>query len=537
MKQLFNAFPKENQGIAAHTLKGTGARNDGSNSFFRLKKNIFLPLLIAVMTVTMNLQAQVKIGEDKTPEQGALLDLNSAFKGGLLLPNVSITNVELIPTDFTASFTYQERDVNIDLTGTIVYNTNAYTAKGKGVYVWDGYKWDAICAEGKKDGVPMPVPIACPGSNPKPVVWMSYNLGASSATDTIISGEHYDLTTPKGQMKYLAVVLSPLNATKLLDSAVYGGLWQWGRRTDGHQKRTPTSNFPTNNTTASQDGTQYITWASGVYDHTTGQIIENVNVTTAENGTLAPYGKFIKGNSNINYYDWIVFDNVNTSFTSALGMYPARWGNGVVPDTPTGATDAEGNPWNDNGTIKYYQKPVKHPTNDPCPSGWRVPTQDEWETLGNYCDAHTASGEFTVTNGVGNPANNPDLYWVAVVGGKTDKNWAADNTASGYAIYNKIDWLGADGLGGAKAYAAQSGKYLYDDAPDCPSPLLFLPVAGSRLYTNGKVDNVGDRGFYWSSTVSETGSHCLFFTNEAVRPNNAGFRAFGFSVRCVAEFL
>jgi hypothetical protein len=96
MKQI-KVFPKENQGIA------TQGRNDSSNSSFRLKKKIFMPLLIAVMTVTMNLQAQVRIGEDKAPEKGAILDLNSAAKGGLLLPNVEIVKLNEIPDDFTDS--------------------------------------------------------------------------------------------------------------------------------------------------------------------------------------------------------------------------------------------------------------------------------------------------------------------------------------------------------------------------------------------------------------------------------------------------
>jgi formylglycine-generating enzyme required for sulfatase activity len=127
-----------------------------------MKKKIFLPLLIAAMTVTMNLQAQVRIGEDAAPASGALLDLKSLVKGGLLLPNVNIDDVKLIPTDFSDAFSDAERETNLLLTGTIVYNTNVYVGEGRGVYVWDGYKWDAICAEGKKD------PPISPEDDPSP---------------------------------------------------------------------------------------------------------------------------------------------------------------------------------------------------------------------------------------------------------------------------------------------------------------------------------------------------------------------------------
>jgi uncharacterized protein (TIGR02145 family) len=108
-----------------------------------MKKKIFLPLLIAAMTVTMNLQAQVRIGEDKAPEKGAILDLNSAAKGGLLLPNVNIEELDKIPGTFTdaGSITASQ------LTGLVIYSLTPCP----GVYVWDGGKWE-------KTGEPCPCP-------------------------------------------------------------------------------------------------------------------------------------------------------------------------------------------------------------------------------------------------------------------------------------------------------------------------------------------------------------------------------------------
>jgi uncharacterized protein (TIGR02145 family) len=474
-----------------------------------MKKNIFL-LLITATTVTMNLQAQVKIGEDKTPEQGALLDLNSAFKGGLLLPNVSITNVELIPTDFTASFTDPERDENLDLTGMIVYNTFAYVAEGRGVYVWDGYKWAAICAEGKKDGAPMPIPVGCTTGVPeKPVVWMTYNLGAATSATINITGTdvHYDLTPPKGQMKWLTDKAAN-GGVGFTDATVYGDLYQWGRRADGHEKRNSTISSVRPISLLNED------YSNG---DGTGQII------------------------NPTYIGQLIYSDIADCDWQKVNVYLSNlWGNGKAIDKDT---SPNGNPYNDGSGVKYFQGAVKAP-DDPCPSGWRVPTQDEWETLGDYCDSHTAGGTFytssnsnsTVTTvGSGKaaiPAMNPNLVWVTVVKGLPNSVWPFSNTTTevgGYALYDKTEWEDskyADYRAGTKP--------LYDEA--APVPLLFLPAAGGRG-VNGYFTplGVGYWGCYWSSTVCSTRSHYLFFDKTYVDSGDGSLRGSAQSVRCVAE--
>ena len=62
-----------------------------------------------------------------------------------------------------------------------------------------------------------------------------------------------------------------------------------------------------------------------------------------------------------------------------------------------------------------------------------------------------------------------------------------------------------------------------------------LPAAGLRNYNNAALNNVGTNGFYWSSTVNSTNSHYLNFNSGNVNPGNSTNRAYGFSVRCVAE--
>jgi hypothetical protein len=47
-----------------------------------------------------NLYAQVLIGGTDRPKNGAILDLNSTAKGGLLLSNVTLPNLYTIPAGF-----------------------------------------------------------------------------------------------------------------------------------------------------------------------------------------------------------------------------------------------------------------------------------------------------------------------------------------------------------------------------------------------------------------------------------------------------
>jgi len=114
--------------------------------------------------------------------------------------------------------------------------------------------------------------------------------------------------------------------------------------------------------------------------------------------------------------------------------------------------------------------------NDPCPAGYRVPTQAEW---GSIFSGGTTSGSYTSA---------------------TSNTWAW--TGNGYKINNA----------------------------------LFLPAAGDRDRSSGSLTYTGSYGYYWSSTVNGTGAYYLYFNSSSVDPSyNLNSRAFGFSVRCVKE--
>ena len=114
---------------------------------------------------------------------------------------------------------------------------------------------------------------------------------------------------------------------------------------------------------------------------------------------------------------------------------------------------------------------------DPCPEHWRVPTRTELNGL--MSTAINASGPV-------------EIYPGTVVVGR---------------------WFGDGGV-----------------------PSLYLPTCGERRYDDGVINAVGGWAAYWSSTPTNSGSSYRFqFTSGLVHIGSLQ-RAYGFSVRCVAEF-
>lgn len=115
--------------------------------------------------------------------------------------------------------------------------------------------------------------------------------------------------------------------------------------------------------------------------------------------------------------------------------------------------------------------------NDPCPAGWRLPSNDDIKKLS---DTVKVSNEWTTVNGI------PGIKFTDRATGKS----------------------------------------------------VFFPAVGCRSIFNGALIVTGSYGYYWSSTPSDSDSErayrlalCINYVD--LSPNT--YRKQGFSIRCVAD--
>lgn len=89
--------------------------------------------MAALLFCVASINAQVKIGNNNDPHEGAILDLQSTKTEdmGVLFPRVTLTSLTL--------FAPVAGDA---IEGMIVYNANG--AFDKGLYVWNGKQWKMI---------------------------------------------------------------------------------------------------------------------------------------------------------------------------------------------------------------------------------------------------------------------------------------------------------------------------------------------------------------------------------------------------------
>jgi uncharacterized protein (TIGR02145 family) len=176
-----------------------------------------------------NLHAQVLIGGTDRPRDGAILDLNSTAKGGLILSNVTIASLELIPHDtyLFPGIDDSNADVNPELRGAMVYNDGKNAAVPAGIYIWNGCSWTKD--GGGVNSLPAP-PVRVNGSGSATVTvgeslelkvtalllnvnytWYKKNVNSNSTSAATLAGMGTTLITPAstvGTYDYYCVVAS-----------------------------------------------------------------------------------------------------------------------------------------------------------------------------------------------------------------------------------------------------------------------------------------------------------------------------------------
>ncbi|HCT29888.1 MAG TPA: hypothetical protein DIW31_03970 [Bacteroidales bacterium] len=132
-------------------------------------------------------------------------------------------------------------------------------------------------------------------------------------------------------------------------------------------------------------------------------------------------------------------------------------------------------------------------TQNLCPDGWRVPSDEEWKNLESFVDSIYKT-------------SNPE--WNGIMSRGSDV---------GLKLKAKIGW-NSEG-GGTDIYKFSALPY------------------GERSSNTGNFHHQGNNGFWWSSTDVDTFNawyRCLvFFDKKMIR--NIHPKAMGFSVRCIKE--
>jgi len=162
--------------------------------FGKIIKIVLLVLFLCIFS-TIPAKSQVTIGSLIEPLKGTLLDLkeseeengNENSEGGLILPRVFLTNMSSLSPMLTGA-ELADASLKPKYTGLIVYNVNTSSSFEKGLYVWDGTKWNIL------NSIPVDDVTALNGIH---LSGKNFELGGDLIENTTINQTTYNLIFDK----------------------------------------------------------------------------------------------------------------------------------------------------------------------------------------------------------------------------------------------------------------------------------------------------------------------------------------------------
>ena len=495
-------------------------------------------LSIALLSA-MPIKAQVNVGSEDAPKPFSILELTAKIKqGGLRLPQLSNVDRDKLNTtgiDAAQGLVIFNTDNdcvefwngakwidlcadNIDYkTLTIGGAVTAYTnvmydfqhqtleAYSTGSGAPTGYQWQVgVSADGDFNDIPgananlytVPAHFAdsygvdslffrCILSYPDSYVktpndFNIYFIRTETADGTptgnygIANGVRYLTIQKGGDLSGIKIALLNLGQSRNFDGSYnndagdLGDFYQWGRAADGYQKSAWSKDAAHVNTILPTSGSANATSAVVPFNNGGKTPAYDGNGQVLNNGS-GHYGNYINASS-------APADGENDWYYNGGSHNGSLWGNGSNPTTR--ASDILLSSWT-------------YTSNNPCPSGWRLPSA--W----NFWDIYDGTGADTTF-----PISSN------YVGAVNSWRWRG--------TYNNA-------VGGAIIANATGEK-------------VFMPAIGYRSTIN---NNMGTSGDYWGSSVSNTVtpgmSWWFYFSSSNVLCNVSASRTLGTVVRCVAD--
>lgn len=346
-------------------------------------RKVFYSTLLFLVGITASVRAQVTIGLDVEPHKSAVLDLQSNGNRGLLLPRVSLTDVDVFGLNGEAD----------TASGMIVYNTNPDIVGGSGegkdvgAYLWDGEKWMPIVAGGA-------LPITA---------------------EEIVSGSTTEMSLWK------------LNSVKLLSVTGENVTWE-------SEHPTIASVTESGLVTALSEGRATITAKAG---GTTTTVKVVVGCGAWAGADITNYANWL-----VFQCHNLGADTEADPFTPAAEIHGAKYRFGekeafVTMENDQDETKASALNWAAALTYMETSADWDMTSRNPCPDGWKVPTINQWTAVYyNYPTQNVKELKGTLTDGSFDAGYMIGKYLFLPAAGSRFSNGSLDSRGAGGSCWS-----------------------------------------------------------------------------------------------------